>query len=54
MARLFDRYAAEPVSQLERLASIAAFTVIIGNADAHGKKIAFLLEGGATRLAPLL
>lgn len=53
MARLLDPYAAEPVSQLERLASIAAFTVIIGNADAHGKNIAFWLEGGTIRLAPL-
>lgn len=53
VARLLDLYAAEPVSQLERLASIAAFTVIIGNADAHGKNIAFLLQDGAIRLAPL-
>lgn len=53
VARLLDLYAAEPVNQLERLASIAAFTVIIGNADAHGKNIAFLLEGGTIRLAPL-
>jgi serine/threonine-protein kinase HipA len=53
VARLLDLYAAEPVSQLERLASIAAFTVIIGNTDAHGKNIAFLLEAGVIRLAPL-
>jgi serine/threonine-protein kinase HipA len=53
VARLLDLYTADPISQLERLASTAAFTVIIGNADAHGKNTAFLLEDGVIRLASL-
>jgi serine/threonine-protein kinase HipA len=41
-AALLDRYAAKPQEQLERLLSAATFTVLIGNADAHGKNLALL------------
>lgn len=54
IADLLDRYAGDPVAELDRLAAVAAFTAIIGNADAHGKNTAFLLDGdGTIRLAPL-
>jgi serine/threonine-protein kinase HipA len=53
IARLLDLYAEDPTGQLDTLAAYAAFTAIIGNADAHGKNIAFLLDNGAIRLAPL-
>lgn len=42
IAQLLDRYAADPTGQMDRLAAVAAFTAIIGNADAHGKNVAFL------------
>jgi serine/threonine-protein kinase HipA len=41
-AKLLDTYAVDPVQQLERLAAVATFTVLIGNADAHGKNLALL------------
>lgn len=41
-AALLDAYATEPGEQLDRLAAIATFTVLIGNADAHGKNLALL------------
>ena len=53
IARLLDLYAEDPTEQLDTLAAYAAFTAIIGNADAHGKNIAFLLANGGIRLAPL-
>ena len=54
IASLLDRYAADPLGQLDRLAAVATYTIIIGNADAHGKNIAFLLSGdGTIELAPL-
>lgn len=54
IAHLLDRYAADPTDQMDRLAAIAAFTVIIGNADAHGKNVAFLhTEPGTIELTPL-
>lgn len=54
IAGLLDRYAADPVAQMDRLAAIATFTAIIGNADAHGKNVALLhLEPGVVELAPL-
>ena len=53
-AELLDRYALDPNEQLERLAAVAAFTVAIGNADAHGKNLAFLHDTPETiTLAPL-
>ncbi len=54
VASLLDRYAADPAAELDRLAAVAAFTIIIGNADAHGKNTAFIIERNATiRLTPL-
>ncbi|HEV7163623.1 MAG TPA: HipA domain-containing protein, partial [Solirubrobacteraceae bacterium] len=35
-------YAQDPREQLDRLLATATFTVLIGNADAHGKNIALL------------
>ena len=37
-----DSYAADPADQLDRLVAIATYTTLIGNADAHGKNLAFL------------
>lgn len=54
VAQLLDRYASNPTHQMDRLAAVAAFTAIIGNADAHGKNLAFLhTEPGTIELAPL-
>jgi serine/threonine-protein kinase HipA len=54
IASLLDRYAADPLGQLDRLAEVATYTIIIGNADAHGKNTAFLLDrDGTIELAPL-
>ena len=53
IARLLDLHAEDPTEQLNTLAGYAAFTAIIGNADAHGKNIAFLLSNGRILLAPL-
>jgi serine/threonine-protein kinase HipA len=53
-ASLLDLYAAEPAVQLRRLVAVTAFTVAIGNADAHGKNIAFVHpRAGEIELAPL-
>jgi serine/threonine-protein kinase HipA len=41
-ARLLDAYAVNPTQQLERLLAAVTFTVLIGNADAHGKNLALL------------
>jgi serine/threonine-protein kinase HipA len=54
VADLLDRYAETPLEELPRLVSAIAFTVAIGNADAHGKNIAFIHEPtGFIQLAPL-
>lgn len=53
-ARLLDRHAADPLAQLEQLVRAVAFTVAIGNADAHGKNVAFVHPApGEIELAPL-
>jgi serine/threonine-protein kinase HipA len=53
-ANLLDRYASNPGEQLDRLLAAATFTVLIGNADAHGKNIALLHPTAQTiELAPL-
>lgn len=53
-ANLLDSYAAHPNAQLTRLVQAVAFTVAIGNADAHGKNLAFLHPSpGQIELAPL-
>jgi serine/threonine-protein kinase HipA len=54
IAGLLDLYAHDQVAELEVLAKIATFTALIGNADAHGKNIAFIHDAeGHVRLAPL-
>lgn len=53
-AALLDRYAADPAAELDRLVAVVAFTVLIGNADAHGKNLALLHPDVETvSLAPL-
>lgn len=53
IADLLDRHSADPLAELDWLAALATFTVLIGNADAHGKNVAFLLDdAGTIRLAP--
>lgn len=54
VAALLDRWAAEPLSELERLVAVVTFTVAIGNADAHGKNLSLLHDSpGSVCLAPL-
>ena len=54
MAQLIERYSARREHDLEKLIRIIVFTTLIGNADAHGKNIAFLHpEPGSIELAPL-
>ncbi|KLR61962.1 HipA domain-containing protein [Actinobacteria bacterium IMCC26207] len=51
---LLDLYAIDASTELEQLVKAATFTVIIGNADAHGKNLALLHhEDGGVVLAPL-
>jgi serine/threonine-protein kinase HipA len=53
-AGLLDSYAADPEAELDRLLAASAFTVLIGNADAHGKNLALLHpEPERIELAPL-
>jgi serine/threonine-protein kinase HipA len=53
-ARLLDSYAGDPEAQLDRLTAIVTFTVLTGNADAHGKNLAFLHPSAERiELAPL-
>ncbi len=53
-ADLLDRYAAKPQNQLDRLLAAVTFTVLIGNADVHGKNLALLHPTPETiELAPL-
>lgn len=54
VATLLDRHSVDPVAQLERLLAVVTFTVVIGNADAHGKNLALLhTRTGVVELAPL-
>ena len=54
MAALLDAYAADPRAELDRLVAVTTFTVLIGNADAHGKNLALLHPTPETvSLAPL-
>lgn len=54
IAELLDRYAVDPLRQLDLLVGAVTFTVLIGNADAHGKNMAFLHPSpGQIELAPL-
>lgn len=54
VAELLDRQANNPVEQLALLAKYMAFTLVIGNADAHGKNLGLLHDDkGSTELAPI-
>ena len=54
IAGVLDRWAAEPVVELERLAAAVTFNVVIGNADAHGKNLSLRHTApGVVSLAPL-
>ena len=54
VAALLDKYAADAQTELARLVALATFTVIVGNADAHGKNLALLHPTSETvELAPL-
>lgn len=53
-AELLDTYARNRTAELDRLARIVAFTVLIGNADAHGKNLSLLHpDPESITLAPL-
>jgi serine/threonine-protein kinase HipA len=53
-AGLLDRYAAKPQEQLDQLLAAVTFTLLIGNADAHGKNVGLLHPtADAVELAPL-
>lgn len=52
-ADLLDTHADDLDDQLEQLLRIVAYTTVIANADCHAKNIAFLIEEGRVRLAPL-
>jgi serine/threonine-protein kinase HipA len=41
-AQLLDTHAANSAAELDRLVAMVAFTVLIGNADAHGKNLSLL------------
>lgn len=54
LAGLLDVYAADAAAELDRLLAAATYTVLIGNADAHGKNWALLHPDGThIELAPL-
>jgi serine/threonine-protein kinase HipA len=53
-AELLDSYSRDPLGQLDRLVEIVTLTVLIGNADAHGKNLALLHpDPEHVELAPL-
>jgi serine/threonine-protein kinase HipA len=53
-AQLLDSYSHDPLGQLDRLVAAVTFTVLIGNADAHGKNLALLHpDAEHVELAPL-
>jgi serine/threonine-protein kinase HipA len=53
IARLLAVDALDPDAELVALARLMTFTVVIGNADGHGKNVALLHDGdGHVRLAP--
>jgi serine/threonine-protein kinase HipA len=54
VAQLLDIHARDPLAELDRLVSAITFTVLVGNADAHGKNLAYLHVSGANiELSPL-
>lgn len=53
MADLLDTYAPDRELELKKLFRAMVFTLLVGNADAHAKNFALLLEDGFATLAPL-
>jgi serine/threonine-protein kinase HipA len=54
LARLLDAWAADPRAELDALVRAVTYTVVAGNADAHGKNLALLHPSAETvTLAPL-
>lgn len=54
VASVLDEFAVEPSKQLAQLLAATVFTVVIGNADAHGKNLSFVhIEPGVVELSPL-
>jgi serine/threonine-protein kinase HipA len=54
IAELLSATADDPPAELDRLVQVAAFNLLIGNADAHGKNLSLLHDPlGSVRLAPL-
>jgi serine/threonine-protein kinase HipA len=52
-ALLLSTYAIDATAELQKLAALMTFTVLVANADAHGKNIALLhSDDGAVSLAP--
>ncbi len=53
-AHLLNAYSSDPEAQLDRLVAVVTFTVLIGNADAHGKNLSIMHPTPETVvLAPL-
>lgn len=50
---LVREWSSEPLADAAALLRWALFNFLIGNADAHGKNLAFLYASGSVRLAPL-
>ena len=42
VARLLEAFSRDPLKELDRLVRVCTYTVLIGNADAHGKNLAVL------------
>lgn len=54
VAAVLDEFSAEPSAQLAQLLAATVFSVVIGNADAHGKNLSFVhTEPGVVELSPL-
>jgi serine/threonine-protein kinase HipA len=54
LAELLENHAADPQAELDRLLAATTYTVLIGNADAHGKNLALLHPSAEeVELAPL-
>ena len=53
LAAVLDGYTADAPGELSKLAAMMAFTIAIGNTDAHLRNHAFLHSGAALSLAPV-
>ena len=54
IAQLLQQHANDPAAELAQLLRLVVFTTVIGNADAHGKNVSFLVDttAGTIELAP--